>query len=59
MTQRWRRLINEQWLITASSLRNALGAILRSVTIWWFPLLYWSVALWWVDGAGVRRVVDA
>ena len=31
----------------------------RSVTIWWFPLLYCSVALWWVDGEGVRRVTEA
>jgi len=32
---------------------------MRSVTTWCFPLLYWSVTLWWVDGEAVRRVTEA
>jgi len=48
---------------TVKGYKNAIQSIgyaaaypLNPPLIWWFLLFYWSVALWWVDGEGVRGV---
>ena len=38
--------------------RRKNGGLYGSVAIWWFPLIFWDVAIWWVGG-GDGRIADA